>query len=169
MKMMNKLSMLALAMCAASTMVHAEEKSYGTATAKTTVNATQEWKIETVSDGVINLNKDGKFDSYGTFATFKVINNTATASNYYLTGRGTAQTIVASRPGLSSVDEIGLVPYGVNGDKFIYDGHGKYPSPSQVAAGASYEFQLKLTDHEKSRTLTPESYNVLVELFAPSV
>ena len=76
MNMMSKLSLVVLAMCAATSVAHAEDKSYGTATAKVTLNAAQEWAIEKVSDGEINLNKDNKLDKTVSRMSFKVTNNT---------------------------------------------------------------------------------------------
>lgn len=171
MKMMSKLSLVALAMCAASTAVHAEDKSYGTASAKVTVNAMQEWKIEKVSDGVINLKTDGKFKNYGANTAFKVTNSTATASKYYITGSGASagtDGVIYSVNDGDATKKFQVGPVNSNGDGFTLDtATKKYQSISEVANGASDEFKLNVTTN--ATVLTPGSYTTTVELFVPSV
>ncbi len=168
--MMSKLSLMALAMCVATTAAHAGNKSYGTATAKLKVNAMQEWKIEKVGDGEMYLNSESKAGNTVTHMTFNVKNGTATASKYYVTGSGTSLgsdgTIYAVNDD-DATTKIMLRPRPVGGaTNFDWDSTEiKYRNLNEVAAGAEEKFAL-ITDNA---ALTPGSYTATIELFAPSV
>ncbi len=174
MKMMSKLSLMALAMCVATTAAHAGTKSYGTATAKLKVNAAQEWKIEKVGDGEINLNSEGKLGSTVSRITFKVKNGSTTASKYYIAGSGTSLgndgTIYAINDN-DATKKITMLPATAAArDVFDWDGtESKYRSKTEVAAGTEDKFILGLSEDIATRASVPGSYTATIELFAPSV
>ncbi|WP_129544117.1 hypothetical protein [Serratia sp. 1D1416] len=175
MKMMSKLSLVALALCAASTAVHAEDKSYGTATAKMTVNAMQEWKIEKVQDGNFFVDSGNALVansiSGGKFAQFKVSNLTNTAAKYSITGVGTSVSDDGDMYMVNDADnsKIKIKPAKVVGkstQNFSWNSDSnKYVSVNDVAANSSDEFYI----YPVPNVIPVGSYTTTVELFAPSV
>lgn len=175
MKMMSKLSLVALAMCAATSVAHAEDKSYGTASAKMIVNAMQEWKIEKVQDGNFYVDSNNTFvansSTGGKFASFKVSNLTNTAARYSITGSGasvgTDGTMYMVKDDDNSLIKIKpAVKTGESTGNFSWNGDSaKYVSFNEVAANSTDEFYI----YPVPDTIPVGSYTATVELFAPAV
>ncbi|EPF0317365.1 hypothetical protein ACSN7O_004797 [Enterobacter chuandaensis] len=181
MNMMQKMSLLALAVCAAgavSTVARADDKSWGTASAKVTVNAAQEWKIEKVKDGIINLEKDNHYTNYsdnvtkmgGVNTTFKITNGTQTAGKYYITGSGDSASSDGSIYMVKDDDattKIKLKPYMGDGTQYFewVNDANKYRTRTDVAANGTQEFTIAPIGDQ---TLTPGSYTMTLELFTPA-
>lgn len=175
MSTMKKMSLVALAVCAVSTAAHAEEKSFGTATASLKVNAMQEWAIVKVKDGNLYIDKDGKASTIGSdvaFPEFKVVNNSATASKYYIAGAGASNTDNGDIMAVNNDDatlKIKVKPYDpITKKSFEWvSAANKYRSLAEVAEGESNNFKLAVAN--KNTIITPGNYTVSVELFAPTV
>ncbi|EPF0317408.1 hypothetical protein ACSN7O_004848 [Enterobacter chuandaensis] len=179
MNMMQKMSLLALAVCAAgavSTTARADDKSWGTASAKVTVNAAQEWTIAKKQDGVFNINDDGIASVYahggnakGQYPIFTISNKTQTASEFYITGSGNSLDSNGNIMMVNNDDatkKTKLDPF-INASKMSWDSTAKKWKGSSVAAGASQDISLRsMTD---SAPAPAGEYTVSIELFAPSV
>ncbi|EPF0317293.1 hypothetical protein ACSN7O_004704, partial [Enterobacter chuandaensis] len=181
MNMMRKMSLLALAVCAAgavSTAAHADDKSWGTASAKVTVNAAQEWTIAKKQDGVMNLTSSGipsvsaqGGNAAGQRPMFTISNKTQTAGVFYIKGNGDS---LGSENYIYMVNDEdatkktylqvfkGTSDYGLTWDETAVAWRG----PS-VTAGASQD--ISLATKATSEKVPAGKYTVTLELFAPSV
>lgn len=169
MSMMKKMSLVALAVCAVSTAAHAEVKSWGTATASVKVNAMQEWGIAKVRDGNLYLDKDNDVVGLGPNkiqVEFKVVNNSATASKYYIAGAGASYS---DKPEIFVVkDDDATMKYRVMPAGFKWDSTAKkYLSPAELGAGESRNFTF--SRYADNSVVAPGNYTVSVELFVPTV
>ncbi|EPF0317373.1 hypothetical protein ACSN7O_004806 [Enterobacter chuandaensis] len=182
MNMMQKMSLLALAVCAAgavSTAARADDKSWGTASAKVTVNAAQEWTIAKKQDGVLNIDpKDGIPGSKanggnapGQFPMFTISNKTQTAGVFYIKGSGAS---LGSDHSIYMVNDDDATktsrmdPYeGTSDTGFSWDGTAVAWKGPSVKAGESLDIAMRtLTSSAK---VPAGKYTITVELFAPSV
>ncbi|EPF0317375.1 hypothetical protein ACSN7O_004808 [Enterobacter chuandaensis] len=181
MNMMQKMSLLALAVCAAgavSTVARADDKSWGTASAKVTVNAAQEWKIEKVNDGSFNIGTDGKLtdgaaggNAAGVHPEFKVTNNSQAAGVFYIQGNGSSldpNNNIMVYNDEDATKRFKVIPkYTADSSIVQWDGTKNKYKGNSLAAGGSVNFAMYLKTDAKD--ITPGSYTVTLELFAPSV
>ncbi|EPF0317397.1 hypothetical protein ACSN7O_004836 [Enterobacter chuandaensis] len=179
MNMMQKMSLLALAVCAAgavSTTARADDKSWGTASAKVTVNAAQEWTIAKKQDGVLNLTSGGipttgahDGNAAGQLPMFTISNKTQTDGVFYLKGSGAS---LGSGNYIYMVNDEDATKKSYvkayNGDTVLgWDETAVAWKGPSVKAGASQDINLSpMTNSEK---VPPGKYTVTIELFAPSV
>lgn len=175
MSMTKKMSLVALAVCVVSTAAHAEDKSWGTATASVKINAMQEWGITKVKDGNLYLNKNGTLSGVGPNRSkpeFRVVNNSATASKYYIAGAGASHTDNGDIMVVNDDDatiKYKVKPYDLSGNKFVWDSTAiKFRSVAEVAAGESQDFRLSTSTSLPSHSVPPGNYTVSVELFVPT-
>ncbi|EPF0317392.1 hypothetical protein ACSN7O_004829 [Enterobacter chuandaensis] len=180
MNMMQKMSLLALAVCAAgavSTAARADDKSWGTASAKVTVNAAQEWTIAKKQDGVMNLKADGgrTIDAYGGNAAgqwpmFTISNKTQTDGVFYIKGSGAS---LGSDHSIYMVNDDDATKTSrmdpvVSDKRFPWDGTVVAWKGPSVKAGESLDIAMH-TLSNRSAAVPPGKYTITVELVAPSV
>ncbi|EPF0317384.1 hypothetical protein ACSN7O_004821 [Enterobacter chuandaensis] len=175
MKMMQKMSLLALAACAAgavvSTPAKAEDRSWGTAGAKVTVNALQAWKIEKAQEGDVKLNDAGRIDAAATLVTFKITNGMDTASSYSIAPSGSSADgdgkFVAYATDDGDVSETFSIVPEEGTELLAFDGTAKkYRANTSVTAGGSQTVRFRVADTAK--VISPGDYTVSVELFTPA-
>jgi len=181
MNMMQKMSLLALAVCAAgavSTVARADDKSWGTASAKVTVNAAQEWTIAKKQDGVLNIAKNGiptaaaaGGNAKGQWPMFTVSNKSQADGVFYIKGSGaslgTDQYIYMVNDD-DATKTSRMDPYeGTSDTDLPWDSTVVAWKGPSVAAGASQD--ISLATLTSSATVPPGSYTITVELVAPSV
>jgi len=167
-----KLGLIALAICATSTVAHAGDslRSYGTASAKVTLQATHAWKIEKKSDVSEKLDVDGHLADSQKLASFDIKNLTTAAGDYTISPVGTSADsegkFVAYKTGeLSTTFAIKPV---VDGSELPFNDTLKsYGSLTNVGAGETQTVDFVVAS--ESATISPGEYNVQLELYAPSV
>ncbi|EPF0317329.1 hypothetical protein ACSN7O_004746 [Enterobacter chuandaensis] len=179
MNMMQKMSLLALAVCAAgavSTAARADDKSWGTASAKVTVNAAQEWTIAKKQDGVMNLTSGGipsikanGGNAAGQYPMFTVSNKTQTASEFYIKGSGDSlgsdNKIYMVNDEDATKKSFVRVYYGDLA--LTWDETAKAWKGPTIPAGISVDILLSPTVN--SAAVPPGKYTVTLELLTSSV
>ncbi|EPF0317241.1 hypothetical protein ACSN7O_004642 [Enterobacter chuandaensis] len=183
MNMMRKMSLLALAVCAAgavSTTARADDKSWGKASAKVTVNAAQEWTIEKVNDGSFNIGTDGKLtdgaaggNAAGQFPQFKISNKSQAGSYYYIAGNGTSAAsngkilMINDDAAAEDPNKRAYLKAFVDNTALTWDSTAsKWKSPAELAAGTSEVISFK--PQSDTVAVPAGSYTMTVELFMPS-
>jgi len=182
MNMMRKMSLLALAVCAAgavSTAAHADDKSWGTASAKVTINAAQEWTIAKKQDGELNIDpstggavsRAAGGNAAGQWPAFTISNKTQADGVFYIKGSGTSLGTNNDIYMVNNADATkkALVKAYTSDDSssaLTWDGTAlKWKGPS-VKAGENQD--VILTTVASTGKVSPGEYTVSIELFVPS-
>ncbi|EPF0317282.1 hypothetical protein ACSN7O_004688 [Enterobacter chuandaensis] len=179
MNMMQKMSLLVLAVCAAgavSTAARADDKSWGTASAKVTVNAAQEWTIAKKRDGVMNMAPDGfptiaaaGGNPTGRHPMFTISNKSQTAGVFFIKGSGAS---LGDDQYIYMVNDDDATKKGkmkaLTGTAAVlpWDGKAKAWKGPSVAAGTSQD--ITLAYWSDSAAVPAGKYTVTIELVAPS-
>ncbi|EPF0317407.1 hypothetical protein ACSN7O_004847 [Enterobacter chuandaensis] len=159
------LSMLLIA-CSTVSAARADETSRGTANAKVTVKAAQEWAIAGGPGTTVSLQDLSGSVRVGTFS---VTNSTPSASLFYLVpptpaGATEVRYFMAS----TTVDGVGysfqVAPSSMTWDKT----RKKFVSGSKLEPGSSSSVNF-YPDHVRTSDLPPGVYVITAELFVPSV